>query len=113
MKNPSHESARLEWPELMKMAALVWIFINHLSEVRFKYPYIGNPASDWPPLADRIAQLQPITGFGSWDIALNIWRYVGWLGDQGVALFLIVSGLGLTWGLIARYGKSPFKISDF
>ncbi len=113
MKDPSHESARLEWPELMKMAALVWIFINHLSEVRFRYPYIGNPASDWPPLADRIAQLQPITGFGSWDIALNIWRYVGWLGDQGVALFLIVSGFGLTWGLIARYGKLPFKISDF
>ncbi|MFM9904943.1 MAG: acyltransferase family protein [Pyrinomonadaceae bacterium] len=106
-------SARLAWPELMKMTALFWIVLNHLAEIRFSYPYIANPASNWPPLADRIAQLKPISGFGNWDVLLNIWRYVGWLGDQGVALFLIASGFGLTWGLLARQGRTPFKISDF
>jgi peptidoglycan/LPS O-acetylase OafA/YrhL len=27
---------------------------------------------------------------------------LGWLGDSGVAVFLIVSGFGLTWGLLQR-----------
>ncbi len=113
MKNAVYHSEKLVWPELIKMTALVWIFINHLAEVRFGYPFIANPSSNWPPLADRIAQLQPITGFGYWDILLNFWRYVGWSGDQGVQLFLIISGFGLSWGLLAKYGKTPFKISNF
>lgn len=113
MNGKREEAGNLVWADLMKMAAVVWIFINHLSEVRFGSPYIANPSADWPPLYERLAQLQPLSGSGFWDVPLNIWRYFGWLGDQGVQLFLIISGFGLTWGLIARYGKSPFKLTDF
>ncbi len=95
-------SARLAWVELVKAVALVWIFLNHLTEQLFGDPLIGNPARDWPPLAERLAQLAPLHGSGIWNGPLNLLRYVGWAGDQGVQLFLIVSGFGLTWGLLQR-----------
>lgn len=96
------------------MLALVWIFVNHLAEARFGSPFIANPSASWPPLAARIDQLQPISGFRYWDITLNFWRYIGWFGDQGVQLFIIMSGFGLTLGLLARESqKSRLPVLDF
>ena len=98
---PAAEAPRqlLSWVDLMKAAAFIWIFLNHSSEILFGYPYIANPLPDWPPLADRVAQLQWLSGQGLWDVPLNILRYVGWTGDNGVQLFIILSGFGLTWSL--------------
>lgn len=100
--NTRTENARFLWLERIKAVALIWIFLNHVVERLFGYPMIANPISGWPPLAERIAQLRPLETFGLWNIPVNIVRYAGWFGDQGVQLFLIVSGLGLTWGLLAR-----------
>jgi peptidoglycan/LPS O-acetylase OafA/YrhL len=110
---PSPKSVRLAWVDLIKALALIWIVVNHISERIFGSPLIANPTADWPPLAERLAQLRPLTGYGVWDIPLNLLRYVGWSGDQGVQLFLIVSGFGLTWGLLARYGLASFDLPDF
>lgn len=93
-------NSRTVWLDLMKAIALIWIFTNHFVEQIFGYPFIGNPSAHWPSLAERIAQLQPIEGYGIWTIPLNLLRYIGWSGDQGVQLFLIVSGFGLTWSLL-------------
>jgi peptidoglycan/LPS O-acetylase OafA/YrhL len=101
------------WLDIIKAFALIWIVINHIVEQVFGYPYIANPTYDWPQLSDRIAQLKPLTEYGSWTIPINILRYIGWTGDQGVQLFLIASGFGLTWGLLARYGKNAFPIRNF
>jgi peptidoglycan/LPS O-acetylase OafA/YrhL len=110
---PSPESVRLVWVDLIKALALIWIVVNHISERIFGSPFIANPTADWPPLVERLAQLRPLTGYGVWDIPLNLLRYVGWSGDQGVQLFLIVSGFGLTWGLLARHGLASFDLSNF
>ena len=109
----SSEAVRLAWVDLIKALALIWIVVNHISERIFGSPFIANPTVDWPPLAERLAQLRPLTGYGVWNVPLNLLRYVGWSGDQGVQLFLIVSGFGLTWGLLTRYGLASFAPPDF
>lgn len=103
----------LAWVDRLKGAALVWIFLNHAVERIFGFPYMANPTADWPPLGDRVAQLAPTTGNGLWDIPLNALRYVGWTGDQGVQLFLIVSGFALTWGVLNRNGEQSLQAFDF
>jgi peptidoglycan/LPS O-acetylase OafA/YrhL len=112
-KVEASERVWLKWLDSIKVIALLWIFINHTAEQVFGSPYIANPWANWVPLETRIAQLQPLTGHGVWDIPLNLWRYIGWFGDQGVQLFLIVSGFGLTWGLLARYGRSSIPLGKF
>jgi len=104
---------QLTWVDRLKGVALVWIFLNHAVERIFGFPYMANPTADWPPLRDRFGQLALRTGHGLWDIPLNALRYVGWTGDQGVQLFLIVSGFALTWGLLNRYGVESFSALDF
>ena len=101
------------WVELIKAFALVWIFFNHTAELLFGYPLIANPTFDWPPLAERVTQLRPLTDIGFWTIPANLLRYIGWSGDQGVHLFIIVSGFGLTWGLLNRQADRPLSIGQF
>ena len=103
----------LAWVDRLKGIALAWIVLNHLVEHLLGSPWIANPSKDWPPLSERIAQLAPLRGHGFWDLPLNLLRYVGWSGDQGVQLFLIVSGFGLTWGLVVRHGLKPFPVGEF
>lgn len=111
---PIHQpEARLDWLDGIKAIALCWIIAVHVTERIFGYPYIANPTFDWPPLAERIAQLAPLSGYGVWDIPINVIRYVGWLGDQGVQLFLIASGFGLVWSLLPHYAQSSFPLRDF
>ncbi len=102
----------LAWLDYMKAIALIWIFINHVSEQLFRFPYFANPSASWPPLDQRIEQLQPLSSYGWLNVPFNILRYVGWTGDQGVQLFLIVSGFGLTWGLLKR-GQTVLDWSAF
>lgn len=104
---------RLLWGEWIKALALIWIFINHLSELYFGYPFISNPDVNWPSFSERIAQLVPLTDYGIWNVPANLLRYFGWFGDQGVQLFLIMSGFGLTWGLLSRGVNSPISYKEF
>lgn len=106
-------ATRLLWIESLKAFALIWIVWNHIAERLFGYPLIANPAPGWPPLTDRVAQLYPLQGFGSWGLPVNLLRYAGWFGDQGVGLFVIASGFGLTWGLLHTVGNHPLRLGKF
>ena len=103
---------RLLWVDWLKGIALIWIFINHAVEAVFGGAYLGNPFYGWPPLQERITQWLLLDGYGIWTIPINLWRYTGWLGDQGVNLFLIISGFGLTWGLLSHQNNT-FPIIQF
>jgi peptidoglycan/LPS O-acetylase OafA/YrhL len=107
------KTQRFAWVEAIKAIALLWIFLNHISEQLFGYPLISNPISGWLPMSDRVSQLLPLDGFGGWNIPVNILRYVGWFGDQGVQLFIIASGFGLTWGLLNRQAEKSIKLIPF
>ena len=112
LAQPSSRSSRLFWVEWIKGFALILIFVNHIAERLFSYPYIANPTHVWPPLAERISQLAPLTGFGLAGIPINLLRYLGWLGDQGVQLFIIVSGFGLVYGLLQK-GETSIPLLAF
>jgi peptidoglycan/LPS O-acetylase OafA/YrhL len=80
----------------------------------FGIPPFDHPKDDWLPLADRLAQLQP------WPndkllayLLLNAFRDLGWLGYQGVHLFLVLSGFGLTWSLARRSPDSNVDLRKF
>lgn len=99
---PIAQSGRtLRWVDAIKGLAIVWIVWNHVAERLFGAPFAANPTASWPPLGERIAQLAPI-GHGVWAIGANLVRYIGWSGDQGVGLFIVVSGFLLALGQIAR-----------
>jgi peptidoglycan/LPS O-acetylase OafA/YrhL len=104
---------QLVWLDLIKAIALIWIILNHVVEQLFGYPYIANPSLYWPPFSERLGQLYPLQGHGLLDIPANLVRYLGWFGDQGVQLFLIASGFGLTWGLLKYYQATPLPLSFF
>jgi len=111
--NTKIKKDRLLWGEWIKALALIWIFVNHLSELYFGYPLISNPDINWPSFSERVAQLAPLTNYGIWNIPANLLRYLGWFGDQGVQLFLIMSGFGLTWRLLSRKVNSPISYKEF
>jgi peptidoglycan/LPS O-acetylase OafA/YrhL len=101
-----------KWLDAVKGLALLWIVTNHVTERIFGSEYFGNPSATWPPLTDRIAQLAPLHGLGVMDVPLNLMRYIGWTGDDGVGLFLLASGFGLTFGLL-RLGRPVLDLLDF
>jgi peptidoglycan/LPS O-acetylase OafA/YrhL len=103
----------LVWVDVLKALALAWIFLNHIVEQIFGSPYIGNPGFGWQPLSERIAQLSPLTGSGWFDLPINFARYAGWLGDQAVGIFILMSGFGLTWGLLRRAAPAKLALSTF
>lgn len=109
----SIKGMRFVWVEYIKAIALFWIFLVHAAERVFGYELIANPTSDWLTISDRIRQLAPLHGFGLLDIPINLFRYIGWSGDQGVQLFLIISGFGLTWGLLGRYSNRSLPLMSF
>lgn len=97
---PSH----IAWVDGVKALALLWIIWEHWTERVFGYAMFANPHNAWPPFAERIDQLYPLSGFGIWDWPLSVLRVVGWMGDAGVQLFLIASGFALAWGALRHAG---------
>jgi peptidoglycan/LPS O-acetylase OafA/YrhL len=100
---PSLATGRLhqDWLDGIKGIAILGIVLNHVVEPIWGAMRSGWPSESWGTLSDRLHQLRPIT-VGFWTLPVNLVRYLGWLGDSGVALFLIASGFGLTWGLLHR-----------
>jgi len=96
----------LPWLNRLKGLALAWVVLNHVVERLVGGAAAGNPSVPWPSLSERIAQFVPVRGMGAWNWPLTAVRDLGWFGDQGVTLFLILSGFGLTYGLLAR-GAAP------
>ncbi|HEY3388483.1 MAG TPA: acyltransferase family protein, partial [Prolixibacteraceae bacterium] len=107
------KSERLIWPDLIKAIALLAIFLNHLVERIFGFPYIGNPDANWPAFQQRLAQLEPLKGFGGWNLLVNLLRYAGWFGEHGVEIFLLISGFGLTWNLLAQGNDKGLNLKRF
>lgn len=100
-----HTGDRLVWLVRIKAFAIAWIILNHVVERIAGSPYIGNPNATWPPLSERIAQLTPVEGPPLLSPLLNLVRWLGWFGDQGVQLFLIASGFGIVWSVVHRVGE--------
>lgn len=65
-------------------------------------------------MSARIAQWVPThTGNTAGDILANLFRIIGWTGDQGVTLFLVLSGLGLAYGLARKQTPDVLQLGAF
>jgi peptidoglycan/LPS O-acetylase OafA/YrhL len=106
-------TSRFEWVDVMKAFAILWVFLNHATEKLFGFPYFANPLAGWPSPAVQVDQLAPIAGFGVWDIPLNLTRWIGWSGGWGTQLFLILSGFGLTWGLLTKGAPDKLRLWQY
>lgn len=105
---------RLVWLDAIKGLAILGIILYHTVLIICGPHPFDHPQDAWPPLVERLADLQPrphdalITY-----LSLNTLRYVGWLGYQGVHLFLVASGFGLTWSLARRSPAAVLDLSRF
>lgn len=103
----------LEWVDRLKGFAILWVVLNHIVEQLAGTAYAADPKGDWPPLGERIAQFQPVAGHGLLDVPLTLARDFGWLADQAVSLFIILSGFGLALGLLARNAPARIDVAAF
>ena len=106
-------NARVPWLDRIKGFCLLWVFVNHAAEQTFGGPHLANPQAHWAPLQERVSQVAPLAGHGLWDLPLNLFRWFGWAGDQGVAFFILLSGFGLTWGLMQRDAPARLPVGVF
>ncbi len=97
------------WLDSIRGIAILWIFLVHFIERFMSGSFFANPGMSWPAFNERFAQLVPLEGPLLSAIVANAFRYIGWLGDQGVQLFLVASGFGLTYSAL----KSSKKIEFF
>lgn len=107
---PSERPARLAWLDMIKGLAILGIVMYHVALLLFGPSPFDHPKDDWLPLGERLAQLgrvQHETLCG--EFIQIVLRGLGWLGYQGVHLFLVLSGFGLTWSLARR---SPLTDAD-
>lgn len=102
---------RYIWLDITRGYAILWVFLVHFYERFGQGSMFANPHANWPPLSERIAQLTPINVDGLSGIFINLLRYVSWPGDQGVQIFLVASGFGLTLSALRK--SSEFSIREF
>jgi peptidoglycan/LPS O-acetylase OafA/YrhL len=96
----------MRWLDGLKGFAVLWIVLDHIAEHEWGVPFAGNTFN--VPLAQRIAQWAPLH-----NIFATLIRDVGWTGDQGVTLFLIISGLGLAYGMARRGALARIALGAF
>jgi peptidoglycan/LPS O-acetylase OafA/YrhL len=105
---------RLLWLDTMRGLAILGIMIYHAALVLFGIPPFDHPKDDWLPLADRLDQLRPVQHWSLvGQVFLNVSRGVGWLGYQGVHLFLVLSGFGLTWSQARHPLGGPVSLRQY
>jgi peptidoglycan/LPS O-acetylase OafA/YrhL len=102
VKNVNISTRRLQWLDVVRGVAILWIFLVHFVERIVGGPFFANPRAGWPPLMERFTQLLPLGIDGFSGVLANLLRWIGWLGDQGVQVFVIASGFGLAYSAIEK-----------
>jgi len=83
---------KLDWVDGIKAFAIVAILLNHFVESFGEGPWFSSPSRNWPDFSVRMSTLFP-TGA---NIGVQIIKFLGWLGDMGPGVFILLSGLTLT-----------------
>ena len=97
----------LDWLDPIKGIAIAGVVWYHIAILLYGVPPFDHVKETWLPLADRLARMAPVPNDALATFFLvNAFRYIGWLGYQGVGLFLALSGFGLAWSQL-RSGPSP------
>jgi len=84
--------SRFDWVDGVKAFAIIAILLNHFVEQFGEGPWFSNPSYNWPPFSERIASIIPE---GSNWVFIFV-KFLGWLGDMGPGVFILLSGFTLT-----------------
>lgn len=95
----SSKTQQLKWVYGLKAFAILAILLNHLIEARGFSPWFSNPSYNWLPLEDRLQNLLPHAE----NIPLKIVAFIGWLGDMGPGIFILLSGFTLTLSSLKKH----------
>lgn len=103
--------------DFTRLAALLLVFHVHVSEMAGDFGGFAafNPSSDesWGTLGSRIDQWRP--GHEGASAFATAFRWTSCLGDHAVGVFLLVSGIALSWSAARRDGlarRSTRWLSD-
>ncbi len=99
---------RLAWVDPVKALALVAIMLVHLTEEFGGSNWYTNPGGNYPPWPERLHAFFP-AAHASWTAWL---RFFGSLGDHGPAVFILLSGCGLTLSAL-RLGAPELDARTF
>ena len=82
---------RLTWIDGLKSFAILGILLNHFVEQLGPGPWFSNPSYNWPDFSTRMQGLFPDSN----NIIFAIIKFIGWLGDMGPGVFILLSGFAL------------------
>lgn len=97
-----------DWVDALKAFAIIGILWNHVVEGFGSLPWFTNPANDWPDFSTRIQNILPQAD--NWFIRLLY--FIGWLGDSGPGVFILLSGFGLALSTLQAAGPG-IKLAGF
>ncbi len=96
---------KIDWIDGVKAFAIIAILLNHIVESFGPGPWFSNPSSDWQEFSVRMGTIFPATG----TLSIRIIKFLGWLGDMGPGVFMLLSGLTLTLSAL----RKPLKPIEF
>ncbi len=99
------DGRRFEWVDAAKAFALTGILLNHVVEEIGSSAWFTNPGAVWPDLGTRLANVWP-SDYES-PIA-SLVQFLGWLGDAGPGVFILLSGFGLAWSALGPKGLPSY-----
>jgi peptidoglycan/LPS O-acetylase OafA/YrhL len=96
------------WVDGLKAFAIIAILLNHFVESFGKYPWFSFPSYNWPDFSTRISSFFPSEGPIIWRIV----QFLGWLGDMGPGVFILLSGFTLTLSAF-RKNQKEINVKSF
>ncbi len=105
MNNAANQKYHLKWIDGLKAFAILGILLNHFVEAYGGGPWFSNPSANWPDFGTRLGQILPEGD----NILFILIKFLGWLGDMGPGVFILISGFTLTLSQSKkRYGLGTF-----
>jgi peptidoglycan/LPS O-acetylase OafA/YrhL len=105
-KMPKLSKINLKWIDAIKAFAILGILLNHFVETFGPGPWFTNPSGNWPDFSTRMHNIIP-----EGNIIRSAITFLGWLGDSGPGVFILISGLTLT--LSSYRMENLFGIKSF
>ncbi len=104
-RTPTH----LDWLEPVKALALLAILLNHLVEQFSPGSWFTVPRNNWSDFATRMSNVLPEGD----SVPIRLLVFLGWLGESAPGVFILLSGLGLTWSMLQEPAGSRWVVSFF
>lgn len=96
--NTPKKTLYFDWVDALKAFAILGILLNHFEEVFGPMVWFTNPSEDWPGLSSRVQNIIP-AGQNWLERAFYM---LGWLGDSGPGVFILLSGFGLALSALQK-----------